>query len=105
MSSPGPQARQPAPWGRRLWNWGLPLVLLVGAGLTCPDERQHQAALLDAIRSGHAVSGRFDPSERDQWPVDYRSYGLFSLTRLHDQLTAVGAFGRVVVVGRRGRTH
>lgn len=81
----------------------MPATLLLGAGLSNPDESQHREALLDAVRAGHAVSASFDPSDRERPPADYRSYLLFSVTRHHDRLTTVGAFGRVVPVGHRGR--
>lgn len=94
------------PWilrARRVWNWGLPALLVATAVALNPQEAQHRLALREALASGHPVGAIFAASERAAPPVQYESYGLLSVTRHGRDLTTVGAFGRVVAVGKRGR--
>ncbi len=100
--SGGSGGRRP-PW-RKLWNWGLPALLLPLALLLNPDEAHHREALRQAIDAQHPVAAGFGAQELADLPVSYHSVGLLSWTRHDRDLTTVGAFGQVVAVGKRGRT-
>lgn len=88
---------------RKLWNWGLPSLMLPAALLLNPDETQHRETLRAAIAAGHPVAAGFDAQERAVPDLRYQSFGVLSLTRHRHELTTLGAFGKVVAVGKRGR--
>lgn len=100
-AAPGSGGRRP-PW-RKLWNWGLPALLLPPALLLNPDEAHHREALRQAIDAQHPVAAGFGAQALADLPVSYHSVGLLSWTRHDRDLTTVGAFGQVVAVGKRGR--
>lgn len=103
-SSTAPGAGSKRPRWRRLWNWGVPCLLLPLALVLNPDETLHRQTLREAIDAKHPVAAGFGVHERADPPVSYQSVGVLSWTRHDRDLTTVGAFGQVVAVGKKGRS-
>ena len=85
---------------RRVWIQLVLTILVCAAIWTNPSQVRHEDQLRATARAASPIVGAFLQDSATAPKLEYRSYLLFSVTRVAGERTTVGFLGRVFAGGK-----